>query len=157
MIITHYKILSQYIIRAEHENDDELKKIQEAFSNLNNNQVNRNMVSNMSIRRDELDRPLRRPTTPMTNLSSTSNSQIFTNDRKSITSKMKPNIPKSPLNNVEHHPSQFQQNQFNSENVRHEFQENLNYPPEENKEEEPEIAFVKKDKLNRTPPTNTLN
>lgn len=39
------------------------------------------MVSNISssIRRDEFDRPLRRPTTPMTtNLSSTSNSQIFT-------------------------------------------------------------------------------
>lgn len=42
------------------------------------------MMSNVSasIRRDEIDRPLRRPTTPMTNLSSTSNSQIFNQGKK---------------------------------------------------------------------------
>jgi hypothetical protein len=43
------------------------------------NNANKNLVSNASsIRRDDIiDRPLRRPTTPMTVLSSTSNSQVF--------------------------------------------------------------------------------
>jgi hypothetical protein len=60
-----------------------------------NNRQNTNLVSNVSIRRDEFDRPLRRPTTPMTNLSSTSNSQVFTNDRKSIASRIRPSIPRA--------------------------------------------------------------
>ncbi len=64
--------------------------------NPNASNLNRNMISNASsIRRDEIiDRPLRRPTTPMTVLSSTSNSQIFNQERKSIASKMRSNLGK---------------------------------------------------------------
>ena len=40
--------------------------------------------NNLGIRRDELDKPLRRPTTPMTNLSNTGNSQIFNAVEKKI-------------------------------------------------------------------------
>lgn len=78
MLILHYKYLEKYIIKTQYENQSEVQKIME-FINNSGNTVNRNMISNnsASIRRDEFDRPLRRPTTPMTNLSSTSNSQIF--------------------------------------------------------------------------------
>lgn len=78
------------------DNSEEIKKIAD-FINTTNKVQNRNMVSNIStsIRRDEFDRPLRRPTTPMTNLSSTSNSQVFVVERKSIASKIRPNIPRT--------------------------------------------------------------
>ncbi len=66
-------------MKSAHENELEIQKIMDFLSS-DKPQANRNMISNVSasIRRDETaDRPLRRPTTPMTNLSSTSNSQIF--------------------------------------------------------------------------------
>jgi len=75
----HYQVLGLFIIKTAHDNELELQKINEFLNSEKN--PNRNLVSNnvsSTLRRDEIvDRPLRRPTTPMTNLSSTSNSQIF--------------------------------------------------------------------------------
>jgi hypothetical protein len=81
MIRLHYHYLGLYIIKDPHENILETQKINEFINDLASNmRKNKNIMNSIvssSIRRDEYDRPLRRPTTPMTNLSSTSNSQIF--------------------------------------------------------------------------------
>lgn len=101
----HYQILENYIIKGEEENNKEIKKLQEIIEDYNktninhtNNNINnnRNLISNTSIRRDDIDRPLRRPTTPMTNLSSTSNSQIFNIGKNSIASRLRNNVSKTP-------------------------------------------------------------
>jgi hypothetical protein len=96
LLCSHYQVLGHYIIRNENENKEEINKISEFIKTMN--KQNKNLISNVSIRRDEHDRPLRRPTTPMTNLSSTSNSQVFTNDRKSIASRIRANIPRNNTN-----------------------------------------------------------
>ncbi len=94
----HYDNLGNYIIRNTRENEIEIQKINEYLNSVQyKNNQNINNISS-SIRRDEFDRPLRRPTTPMTNLSSTSNSQIFNQgkdgmlDKRSISSKLKSNL-----------------------------------------------------------------
>ena len=94
MLYLHYQILGNYIIRNDNDNKEEIIKINE-FIKTSNKQGNKNLISGVSVRRDELDRPLRRPTTPMTNLSSTSNSQIFTMERKSIASRIRANFPRT--------------------------------------------------------------
>jgi hypothetical protein len=107
LIILHYQYLGEYIIRNPRENNEEIQKIMEYMNgsntgagvnnnagvniNRNNTIINSNISS--SIRRDDFDRPLRRPTTPMTNLSSTSNSQIFNGvERRSIQSRIRQNV-----------------------------------------------------------------
>jgi hypothetical protein len=90
--------LGNYIIRNTRDNELEIQKINEYLNSVQN-KINPNINNiSASIRRDENDRPLRRPTTPMTNLSSTSNSQIFNQgkdgilDKRSISSKLKSNL-----------------------------------------------------------------
>jgi hypothetical protein len=91
----HYQVLGIYIVRNETENKEEIYKINE-FIKITNKQNNRNLISNnVSVRREDIDRPLRRPTTPMTNLSSTSNSQVFTVERKSIASRIRANFART--------------------------------------------------------------
>ncbi len=94
------------------------------------------------IRKDELDRPLRRPTTPMTNLNNTVNSQIFNaiGDKKHSFVKNKPNIP---IN-------------INSNNIQEdkEKQDSNNEPIKNNVEQEKyhDEAFKSREKIVRTPP-----
>lgn len=78
ILVLHYQYLGYYIFKTAHENQIETQKILDYLQGDVSN-VNRNMISNSSsIRKDEIiDKPLRRPTTPMTVISSTSNSQIF--------------------------------------------------------------------------------
>lgn len=106
------------------------------------------MEVSASIRRDDNDRPLRRPTTPMTNLSSTSNSQIF-NQGRSIASKIRSNIKginlKIDLNgeeNLNDNEINIANNENNLEHENNEQQEILGNT---------KMAFEKKDKLIRTP------
>jgi hypothetical protein len=75
----HYEYLSNYIIKSPDENNEEIKKILEYMQGNKLTNINKNTISNASylIRDEIIDRPLRRPTTPMTVISSTSNSQIF--------------------------------------------------------------------------------
>jgi len=81
MIRLHFHYLGLYIIKDPQENIVETQKINEFVNDLASNmRKNKNIMNSIvssSVKREEFDRPLRRPTTPMTNLSSTSNSQIF--------------------------------------------------------------------------------
>jgi len=131
----------------------EIQNINE-FINTSNNPhriVNPNDVS-ASIRRDDNDRPLRRPTTPMTNLSSTSNSQIF-NQGRSIASKIRSNIKginlRIDLNgeeNTNENEINVNNNEYHLEKNTKEDQDNLGSTKQ---------AFEKKDRLVRTPTKNS--
>jgi hypothetical protein len=93
------------------------------------------------MKKDELDRPLRRPTTPMTNLNNTVNSQIFNaiGDKKHSFVKNKPNIPIS-INNT-----------ISEQKVN---QDINNQPIKDIVEQEKvtEEAFKSREKIVRTPP-----
>jgi hypothetical protein len=73
----HQLNIKDYIIQDDDQNKSEREKINTYMNNegLNND----TKISHSSLLRNDLERPLRRPTTPMTNLSSSSNSQMFTN------------------------------------------------------------------------------
>ena len=82
----HYKVLGEYIIRNEEINKNE-EQILRKFMNNNPNMsanVNKSTINSISasLRPQDVDRPLRRPTTPLTNLSMTGNSQMFGGDKK---------------------------------------------------------------------------
>ena len=82
----HYKVLGEYIIRNEEINKNE-EQILRKFMNDNPNMsanVNKSTINSISasLRPQDVDRPLRRPTTPLTNLSMTGNSQMFGGDKK---------------------------------------------------------------------------
>ena len=77
----HYKILGEFIIRSEEANKAEentIKKFMNSNPNMCGN-INKSTITSISasVRPEDVDRPLRRPTTPMTNLSMTGNSQMF--------------------------------------------------------------------------------
>ncbi len=95
------------------------------------------------IRKDELDRPLRRPTTPMTNLNNTVNSQIFNaiGDKKHSFVKNKPIIPININNN----------NNIQEDKDK---QDSSNQPIKDivDQEKFSEEAFKSREKIVRTPP-----
>jgi len=125
MIRLHYHYLAMYIIKESDENILETQKINDFINSLSSNkgklQTNPNNNLSSSIRREEHDRPLRRPTTPMTNLSSTSNSQVLGMERKSIASKLKSNLKainvKIDINENSTQNQNNNQNIYYSENI----------------------------------------
>lgn len=84
----HYKVLGEYIIRNDEINKNEeqtLRKFMNNNPNMTGN-LNKSTINSISacLRPQDVDRPLRRPTTPLTNLSMTGNSQMFAGDKKNL-------------------------------------------------------------------------
>ncbi|MCQ2819755.1 MAG: hypothetical protein MJ252_21025 [archaeon] len=80
----HYKALGEFIIRNTDINRIETEKIEKYInSNPNGDNIHKSTVSTFSRVDPSDNRPLRRPTTPITNLSMTGNSQYF-GDKKTF-------------------------------------------------------------------------
>ena len=78
----HYQCLGEFIIRNANMNDLEIQRLNKFMTNNPNmcGNIQKSTLNSVSslVRPEDADRPLRRPTTPMTtNLSMTGNSQMF--------------------------------------------------------------------------------